>query len=377
MLSTQDMGAVKVTEDQLREMQVGDYILHARGGKLEKVAVEKTRLPVDPEGHVQCQSLAQAPNGTICAAQRTIISQSTDGGRTWQHAHHKDPGRFSCWRIRFDAESTVLNCCHLAGEDLPAVLASGDGGETWEQIGRIDLPIKGTSMLSFGVIRLRDGALVAPVKDRAAEVAERYEALISGTESIYFCRSSDGGRTWPEHHYMCDWSAETGLAELSSGRLVAVMRYQRPRLPEDTPELLERTGAAAMGCKFPYKHVFLTDSDDGGRTWTEPRQLTTVFGQCRGTGVGLSGERLVVAHDHRYPRAMASARAMVSLDGGRTWEDEVYYLSHGMAAGYNETIRMDGDEMLTLTGSCYGDVEKSQAVMGRSEFAIIRWKLVR
>ncbi len=70
MLSTQNLGGVKVTEEQLREMQVGDYILHARGGELQKVQVEKTWLPVDPEGHVQCQSLAQGPDGTIYAAQR-------------------------------------------------------------------------------------------------------------------------------------------------------------------------------------------------------------------------------------------------------------------------------------------------------------------
>ena len=74
MLSTQDLGGVQVKEEQLREMQAGDYILHARGGKLEKGEVEKIRFPVDPQGHTQCLSLAQAPGGTIYAAQHTIIS---------------------------------------------------------------------------------------------------------------------------------------------------------------------------------------------------------------------------------------------------------------------------------------------------------------
>ena len=107
MLSTQDLGGVKVTDGQFREMQAGDYILHARGRKLEKVDVEKIRFPVDPEGHVQCVSLAQAPGGTIYTAQRTIVSKSTDGGRTWEHFHHRDPSPYGAWRIRFDAEGKV------------------------------------------------------------------------------------------------------------------------------------------------------------------------------------------------------------------------------------------------------------------------------
>ena len=71
MLSTQDLGGVRVTEEQLREMQAGDYVLHARDGGLEKVEVQKTRLPVDPLSHAHCMCLARAPSGTIYAAQRS------------------------------------------------------------------------------------------------------------------------------------------------------------------------------------------------------------------------------------------------------------------------------------------------------------------
>jgi hypothetical protein len=67
---------------------------------------------------------------------------------------------------------------------------------------------------------------------------------------------------------------------------------------------------------------------------------------------------------------------MVSLDGSRTWEDEVYYIVHGMTAGYAETISLDGEEMLTLTGGCYGDVDHFVHSIGRSQFVLIRWKLV-
>jgi hypothetical protein len=147
-------------------------------------------------------------------------------------------------------------------------------------------------------------------------------------------------------------------------------------LAEDEADILERTGAAVFGSKFPYKHVFLADSVDGGITWTNLRQLTTVFGQCHGSAVGLSNNRVVLVHDHRYPRELSSGRAMVSHDGGQTWSDEVYYLCHGNAAGFAQTITLDGEEMLTLVGSAYGNVDSWENCIGKSYFVLIRWRLV-
>ena len=123
--------------------------------------------------------------------------------------------------------------------------------------------------------------------------------------------------------------------------------------------------------------MFVAHSDDQGATWTPPRQLTTVFAQCYGSAVGLPDGSAVVVHDHRYPRNMSGARAMVSRDGGETWADEVYYLSHGHSAGYAATLSLDGGEILTLTGSCYGDVDSDWAYCtGRTHFHILRWRLV-
>ena len=67
---------------------------------------------------------------------------------------------------------------------------------------------------------------------------------------------------------------------------------------------------------------------------------------------------------------------MVSHNNGETWQDEVYYLSHGHAAGYAATISLDGEEMLTLTGSCYGDVGSWDNCIGNTDYVIIRWRLV-
>lgn len=133
--------------------------------------------------------------------------------------------------------------------------------------------------------------------------------------------SRDGGRTWPEYALLGEWCCEVNVAQLPTGRLLASIRYQRPSLADDPPDLLERTGALATGHTFPYKHVFVAHSDDAGLTWTPPRQLATVLGQCYGYGVGLSHNRTVVVTDHRYPREMSGGRAVVSHDDGGTWRD--------------------------------------------------------
>ena len=54
-------GVAGPSAEELTAMQKGQYILHARDGKLTKVQVQKSRLPHDPEGHVQSEWTAQSP----------------------------------------------------------------------------------------------------------------------------------------------------------------------------------------------------------------------------------------------------------------------------------------------------------------------------
>ncbi len=153
MLSTQDMGGVTVTEEQLRAMQEGDYILHACGGKLQKVPVEKVRLPRDPLGNVQRVCMVKAPDGTIYAAQHVYLHKSTDGGRTWEHLQ-RDPSPLGAWRLQFDQEGTMLNVCLRDPELDPKVLASRNEGLTWEPRGRVEVPTRAERDIGFHVTRL-------------------------------------------------------------------------------------------------------------------------------------------------------------------------------------------------------------------------------
>ena len=108
-----------------------------------------------------------------------------------------------------------------------------------------------------------------------------------------------------------------------------MLRYQTP------PDLPEKTGAGHS----PYKHLFLANSDDGGRSWKNFRQLTTVFGQSYGFPAALSdGTVVVVRHDGYNPNR--NGLAMISYDEGQTWEDEAYYMYAPWGRGERGSYRL-------------------------------------
>ena len=380
MLCTDNMGGVTVTPDQLKAMHAGDYILHARGGKLTEIAVEKIKLPLDPavQNHQQLGFQA-APDGTLYATQSTQVSKSTDGGKTWTHKYctigeNDFPGLQGFGTV-VNQEGRLL----FIGQPWFTIWTTDDDGQTWYKTGEFETSFE-QNHFDGSCLRLPDGTLMIPIQtndgfeapsscDTPEDVANFWGWVIRGAITLYYFRSKDGGKTFPYRSTFGDWCHETNTTVLPSGRLLAVIRYQRPELPEDPPDLRQRVGRP-RGC--PYKNVFLADSDDNGLTWNNLRPLTTVFGQCHGCAIGLTDNRVVVFHDHRNPGELAGGRAMVSHDGGETFENEAYYLCHGVAAGHARTVTLDGQEMLTM----YGANEIDPMPLGETPFFIIRWRLV-
>ena len=140
MLSTENIGGVVVTPNQLSDMQADDYILHARGGVLNKVPVQKIRMPLDPEAHYQGLNLVLTPDKTIYTVQHTIISKSIDGGRTWEHLN-RDPSAFGFngWLLQANRHGQLINVSQRGEEQPTTVWLSDDEGETWEQTSEIDV----------------------------------------------------------------------------------------------------------------------------------------------------------------------------------------------------------------------------------------------
>ena len=350
----QYLGGVDPTPDQLQAMQAGDYILHVRHGQIHQLAVAKTRMPLDPQGHYQNVGLFQAPDGAIYAVQQTIISKSTDQGRTWEHLD-RDPAAagFGGWLLQANQAGEWVNIAQDGDDRVPTVWISGDEGVSWARQGPIDIAPFQHVEAGASLTRLADGTLLLPIKHRDASFADN-------TNPTYAFRSTDGGHTFPQRYWLSDYGNETNIAELTPGRQLAVIRYQPG--PPDQPHT--------------NKTVFLANSTDGGCTWTGHRQLTTTHGQCHGAAVGLTNDRVVVAYDHRYPRAMGSGRAALSPDGGRSWRDEGYYLCHGHVAGFPRHVALDDGAILTFIGSYYGDVESWENATGGSQMVAISWRPV-
>lgn len=364
--STEWLGGVTLSPQQMRDMQAGPYILHARAGALNRVPAEKSLLPHDPRGHVQTVELARAPDGTLYVNQNTLMCRSRDGGRNWEVSPR--PGNMvGTFQILSDGTFVAVKD---AGEKDPSgilVWGSANQGRTWSQLSEIGNPAKCARRIPGTLARLPDDTLVVPVESRAHMI-----------DPAYVHSSSDGGRTWSgptgfntETGFLGGHCYETMIAPMASGKLIAVIRYHGAVVPQWP--LVDPARRAY------YKTVFLADSDDGGKTWHRFRQLTNYHGQCHGYGVGLSDGTFMVAYDHRYPRDLSSGRAMISRDEGTTWEDEVYYLYYGDGvSGFSQSLAQEDGSILTVGGISHElEGRRSWAgATGKSELWAIRWKPV-
>jgi len=359
-LETGTMGGVAVPgNDALKAMHKGEYILHARGGKLTRVEAEKALLPgkAGEEGG----ALAMARDGTIYVARKTIVCKSTDGGRTWKSYKHGPEMKgiyANYFQILRDGTFIVATQDRDDGkyqvDSHLDVWASNDEGRTWRSISKIKLPRERfRGYTTFGLFLLPDGTLLCRTKLYGIEATRK--------DTLLLYRSSDGGKSWQGPRKLADWSSEGGMVLTPSGKILATLRYQRKLLAGDPP------GQDSRG----YKHVFLADSLDKGLTWTAPRPLTTVYGQCHSFPVVLGDGTTVVIHDTRYGPGHRGSRAVVSYDEGKTWADEVYYMSYteDRAEPSASVVLKDGT-VLTIIGA-------DKVWQGPIDLTAIRWRPVK
>ena len=377
-------GVESPTKKELSRMQQGPYVLRARGGRITEVPSEKAKLPHDPKGHPQGANVALINDGTLYVAISDGACISKDGGRTWtlQRFAQLEGGH---WKPLDDGTLITATMDMGDGATGPVkVSASRDGGQTGETVSEFPVDWPGGYRQRYshwGLHRLPDETLVYGMDIRGCVPQRDAGHYPNGLNILIHFQSRDGGMTWEGPFKVTAWGSEGGITVLPSGRWLATVRYQgRPDVPSDPPDLRAKLGANPDGGLL-YKHVFLADSGDRGRTWHNLRQLCTVLGQCYGYPVALEDGTVVVAHDTRYGPGEPSGRAMASHDEGQTWEDEAYYLYYGMAqSGYSQSVVLDDGTVLTVAGTSDrldGNAGDWNNWTGHSDLTAIRWKPVR
>ena len=336
---------------------------------------------------------AIGPNGWIWAAVGYNVSRgkaatgperlfcSKNGGKTW--TSNTLPSTKSCRLQAFTAlkDGSLITAIGGQARKSIKIYVSKDKGQTWQQTTTIKAePFEGIGEGFMSMTQLDDGRILFPVRRwiRKTEewIPETKKNMLNralGNHSVFVAK--DGGKSFTEAYTTFYQCAETQIIQLKSGNLLGAFRHQRDRRWWDTTENL--TALGAPDTPYPFKHVFIGDSNDSGRTWQNLRPVCDKagkaligFGECHGQLVQTADGRVVLVHGNRYPSQHGEIRARVSCDEGKTWLPEVYHMAHGR--GYASSVALPDGTIVTITGEvalAKGPVKTPCLVVA------IRWKL--
>ncbi len=277
-----------------------------------------------------------------------LLRRSQDGGQTWSPpqllidfgpdtcgnpaaVQDRDTGTiwlFVVWNRGEDEESEIVR-----GESRdtrrPYVFASRDDGRTWSPPREITDEVKSSEMRWYDIgpgraIQLRygphRGRLLVP-GDHSYPVANgKFHGVADMGGHVFY--SDDHGETWHLGGMIRPGAAEPQLAELAGGqgRVLANLRS------------FGRNG-----------HRLQAISDDGGDTWTAPREMRSLIEpRCQGSLLRYSwpqdptGDLLLFTNPASRQRENLVVRA--SRDGGRTWPRGL--VIHRGPASYSCLARM-------------------------------------
>ena len=208
-------------------------------------------------------------------------------------------------------------------------IRSTDGGKTWSN------PVRLPAMTPHGPTLLRDGRiLMVGMQSRYTRghlTNDPEEKSEPSHKKIVVCESKDGGLTWQTvtHISPDDWNrwtiAEPTVHEAKDGTLCAYFRYHK--------------GLA---------HLLLSESKDGGRTWSQLKE-TNVDGYPPHI-LRLRDGRTLLTYARRKKGSMG-VFAAIGMDDGRTWDvanELVLLRDDNPDLGYATTAELDDGTLLTV-----------------------------
>jgi sialidase-1 len=210
-----------------------------------------------------------------------------------------------------------------------------------------------------GIIVTAKGTLLAYCEARRSDKSDW------GSTDILFRRSTDRGKTWspPKQLPTVDGpiAKNPAAAKQKLGKEGEVL-YNNPIA------IADRFGAVHFVFCVEYNRCFYTRSDDDGKTFAKPQEITSAFDSFRpeyawqvlatgpGHGIQMKSGRLLIpvwlslgtgGHAHR-PSAVST---IVSDDGGATWQRGAIVCLHPNFANPSESAAVqlaDGRAMLSI-----------------------------
>jgi sialidase-1 len=194
------------------------------------------------------------------------------------------------------------------------VIRSTDGGRTWST--RIPTVVNSP----HGPVQLRDGRLLYAGKQ-----------LWARERKVGVAVSSDDGLSW---QWLAEIPARKGDKATSYHELHAVEAADGSLVAQ-----IRNHNDANRGWTLQ------TESQDGGRSWSEPRAVCYGFPTHL---LRLRDGRLLMSYGYRRPPY--GNRARISSDHGRTWSEEIVLSSDGRNGdlGYPSTVELADGTFLTV-----------------------------
>lgn len=313
-------------------------------GRLERYLVCSTQgyFPVLVRTGKQALAVIYRTGGTHISASATLaVATSADGGKCWTDPVEITPRWQDSRNPAFgvNARSNLIAAywkacmdCYVDAPNGPQwksldvkgrvpamfVRRSADNGRTWSK----EWPYKSELLAlpsPYGrIITAPDGTLLMPVYGTPRRKRK-------GVHDIaILLRSRDGGKTWGDESLVATGHNETSYAFLPGGRLLAAARSE----------------SGHVACLF---------SDNGGRAWSKPVQVTRDGEHPADLTVLASGA--VQLTFGRRTRPMGCG-VLFSADGGLTWDTdhEVLLAGDGIRnedLGYPSTVQLADGSIVT------------------------------
>ena len=300
-----------------------------------------------------------AHSGEWWTTEEAALIRSSNEGKTWSEPRHLGipgrPAQFTCL-----ADGTLI----MAAGD--ALYRSTDRGMiwnrcevAWEDFAASDQQLRGYGETN-GVVELPDGTLFCSCYAHRSPMETVYDW------NAYLIRSTDGGKTWGDATFMVH-TDEISCILLPNGTLMGFARVDT-MYARDIWGITDQTGEGG-------DTVTIIESEDQGRTWTEPRRIGLGMAQVPAFPLHMPDGRLLLIYGNRqFP---FGSQVIASRDEGRTWDLDhpliLSWFSWDNYGGHPRSLIMPDGSI--LTGYYVRIFKESPKVAGDLVSHIVRWRV--